>query len=131
MENIYDQFDAAFRKVAAYCFVHPETQQQINVCFKYPADGAGRLYCYVHFVHAEMVRGFAGGYGYDKTSAAFINAVNKIEQLSATGSADFEYRLKMNTEISRIQQVIGKYYNGQEWDRLLHDLGYKKHNVIC
>jgi hypothetical protein len=77
MSKIYEQHDAAFANVSAYIIVK-NGERIAKVAFKYPRDGAGRLYAYVHVFGTEMVRGFAGGYGYDKASAAVENACSKL-----------------------------------------------------
>ena len=77
MPNIYDQHKAAFPNVSAYVIAR-NGKKVATIAFKYPRDGAGRLYAYVHWLGVPMVRGFAGGYGYDKHSAAVASAVRKI-----------------------------------------------------
>ena len=79
MTNIYDQHRAAFDAVSAYVIVR-DGRRIGTIAFKYPRDGAGRLYAYVHFHGAEMVRGFAAGGGYDKHSAACVRAVKAIDR---------------------------------------------------
>ena len=79
MAGIYDQHDAAFDAVSAYVIVRDGARIG-TIAFKYPRDGAGRLYAYVHFHGAEMVRGFAAGGGYDKHSAACARAVKAIDR---------------------------------------------------
>lgn len=74
---IYNQHAAAFSNVAAYVVLH-DGQRVATVAFKYPRDGAGRLYAYVHWLGTPMVRGFAGGGGYDKNTAACAAAVRKM-----------------------------------------------------
>lgn len=76
MAYIYAQHRTAFSRVAAYVVLH-DGEHVANIAFKFPADGAGRLYAYVHWLGLEMTRGFAGGGGYDKRSAAVANAVDK------------------------------------------------------
>ncbi len=76
MTDIYEQHAAAFRNVSAYVILK-DGRRVATIAFKFPADGAGRLYAYVHWLGLEMVRGFAGGYGYDKRSAAAANASRK------------------------------------------------------
>src|SRR3546814_2190612 len=69
MTAIYDQHDKAFARVSAYV-VTKDGAHVANVSIKFPADGAGRLYAYVHWIGLEMVRDHANGYGYDKRTAA-------------------------------------------------------------
>jgi len=69
MANIYDQHDKAFARVSAYVIAR-DGKRVATVAFKRPPDGAGRLQVFVHWIGSEMVRGYAGGCGYDKHSAA-------------------------------------------------------------
>lgn len=74
--EVYEQHDKAFSRVSAYVLM--KNDEQIGtIAVKYPQDGAGRLYVYFHIFGDTMVRDFAGGYGYDKTSHAIANAVRK------------------------------------------------------
>lgn len=76
-KSIYQLHDAHFEHVAAYALI--KSGRHIgNVSFKFPKDGANRLWCYVHFHRDEMARGCASGYGYDKKSAAFEAALDNI-----------------------------------------------------
>ena len=87
--KIYDMHDAAFKNVSA--FVIMENGERVaTVAFKFPADGAGRLSCYLHVLSLPMVKGIAGGYGYDKKSAAFADAATKqaLVKLESWQSAD-------------------------------------------
>lgn len=77
MTNIYDQHQAAFANVSAYVVVK-DGERVATIAFKYPRDGAGRLYAYAHWLGTEMARGFACGGGYDKHSAACCAAVSKM-----------------------------------------------------
>lgn len=75
--SIYEQHDKAFSRVSAFVVVH-DGKRVATIAFKAPADGAGRLYAYVHWIGEPMVRGFAGGYGYDKRSAACADAARRM-----------------------------------------------------
>jgi hypothetical protein len=89
MDTIYDQHDAAFLQVSAFVIARTVNTASLNhdpvieidrvatIAFKFPKDGAGRLYCYLHVLGLPMVRGMAGGYGYDKRTAAFEDAAKK------------------------------------------------------
>lgn len=80
--NVYDLHDKAFAKVSAYIVVKGG-ERVATIAFKFPKDGAGRLFAYVHWIGTEMVRGFAGGYGYDKRTAACANATRKAVTANA------------------------------------------------
>jgi hypothetical protein len=77
MASIYDKHRAAFDAVSAYVIMRDGARIG-TIAFKYPRDGAGRLYAYVHFHGIEMVRGFAAGGGYDKHSAACASAARAM-----------------------------------------------------
>ena len=76
---IYKQHEAAFRDVSAFVITYAG-ERVATVAIKFPRDGAGRLYAYVHWRGVEMVRGFAGGGGYDKRSAACASAARKLPE---------------------------------------------------
>jgi hypothetical protein len=77
MTDIYEQHRKAFENVAAYV-IAKDGEQVATVAFKYPRDGAGRLYAYVHWLGLPMVRGYANGMVYDKGSAAVCSASRNI-----------------------------------------------------
>lgn len=76
MTTIYELHDKAFSAVSAYVIAR-NGERVATVALKFPKDGAGRLYAYVHWLGAPMVRGQASGCGYDKRSAAVSDAVKK------------------------------------------------------
>ncbi len=78
--SIYDQHDRAFAQVSAFVILK-DGERVATVALKFPRDGAGRLYAYVHWIGTEMVRAQAGGYGYDKRSAAVAGAARKALKL--------------------------------------------------
>ncbi len=86
MTDIYTQHDAAFSRVSAFVILDSNGTRRATVAIKYPADGAGRLYAYVHWIGVEMKRGYASGGGYDKRTAAVSAAARKIEWPIDTGS---------------------------------------------
>lgn len=83
MTDIYDQHKITFGAVAAYVITNAAGDRVATIAFKFPRDGSGRLYAYVHWIGVEMVRGFADGYGYDKQSAACSAAARKLKPLLA------------------------------------------------
>ena len=74
MADIYEQHRAAFANVSAYVILR-DGELVARIAFKFPKDGAGRLYAYVHWIGTEMVRGHASGGGYDKRTAACWSAM--------------------------------------------------------
>lgn len=111
--NIYEQHKAAFANVSAYV-VMSGAERVATIAFKFPRDGAGRLYAYVHWFGQTMVRGYAAGGGYDKSSAAVFNALKKM---SAYKDGD-------NTPADHAVFVLAVKDTGQSWDRDLRDAGF-------
>ena len=112
--SIYNQHAAAFSNVAAYVVLH-DGQRVATVALKYPRDGAGRLYSYVHWIGSPMVRGFAGGGGYDKNTAACAAAARKMVAPGAdlSGHEAFsEFVAAMSAD------------NGHRWDEQLRRAGF-------
>jgi len=77
---VYNWYSRAFRGVAAWVIAEKHTGKHIaNVSMKYPQDGSGRLYVYLHIIGLDMVRGSAAGGGYDKGSAAMEKATEAVK----------------------------------------------------
>jgi hypothetical protein len=116
MTDIYKQHDAAFARTAAYV-IAKDGERVGTIAFKYPQDGAGRLWVYVHYFGHTMARGYAGGYGYDKASAAVQDAVekcikeNKKEQQDAGAESFYGPLAAMN--------------GGIEWADTLRTAGFQ------
>ena len=118
MTNIYDQHRAAFQNVSAYCVVDKAGNRVASIAFKYPRDGAGRLYAYVHIFGGPMTRGFAAGGGYDKHSAAVLDAIAKIKPADyRPGAAD----------VTTFKRMVDC---GDTWDRQLRECGYQVFQAV-
>lgn len=80
-QNIYELHDKAFFQVDAYV-VTRRGKFVATVAIKYPPRGHAerRVWAYVHLLGEHMVRAWADGYGYDKTSAALQAAIQKIKE---------------------------------------------------
>ena len=120
MKSIYDQFDAAFANVSAFSITKGD-ERVGRVVIKFPKDGAGRLYAYVHVYGSSMVRGSASGYGYDKRSAAVIDAAKKL---------DHDDRDSKNAYHVSQTRIALQYDNGHDWTRHLENAGYRVDQVI-
>ena len=121
--KIYDQFDDAFRYVSTSA-IFKDGEHVANICFKFPRDGAGRLYCYLHVLALPMVRGYAGGYGYDKKSAAFCDAADKAVSVKLEdwqSKEGYEKEKAIASDFATIAANIG----GKDWKDALHDNGYE------
>jgi hypothetical protein len=113
MSSIYDQHQAAFQNVSAYVILK-NGERVATIAFKFPRDGAGRLYCYLHIFGASMCRGHANGYGYDKKSAA-------AESAAARHSRDTYPNDLAN--IDAIKAALAGD-SGWDWDHRLRDAGF-------
>lgn len=110
MSDIYKQHEAAFQHVSAYVILK-DGERVATIAFKFPRDGAGRLYAYVHWLGLEMVRGHANGYGYDKRSAACESAAERLRILTTD---------KHSSLFAHTLSGIG----GSTWDARLRDAGF-------
>lgn len=132
-QSIYDLHDKAFQHVSAYVVMR-DGERFSTIAFKFPKDGAGRLYCYVHIIGAEMARGYAGGYGYDKRSAAVCDAVKNIKPYElADNMKDIQWAelhsQALNEQISDFKGLF-KDIGGMDWDQVLRDAGFTTYNAI-
>lgn len=133
---IYDQHDKAFNRVSAYVIAR-NGEKVATVAIKFPADGAGRLYAYVHWLGLEMVRGFANSYGYDKRSAAVQSAIGRIAQFDRAAEAQERRNAgypaaAMQSEISEIadNEKLCRFKDaahsmgGYDWTSALEKAGF-------
>lgn len=110
MADIYTQHTAAFASVAAFVILNRAGERVATVALKFPRDGAGRLYAYVHWIGVEMKRGHANGYGYDKRSAAVADAARRIEWPIDTDAAAFAAAAMLD--------------GGADWTRAVENAGF-------
>ena len=117
---IYDQHDAAFKNVSAFVILK-DGERVATVAFKFPKDGAGRLYCYLHVLGLPMVRGYAGGYGYDKKSAALADAASKQ---CAVKLESWQTPEGYTKEYATAQAIKACLTSGHSWDHDLREAGF-------
>lgn len=132
MTKIYDQHVAAFQYVSAYVLMN-DGEQIGKIAFKFPKDGAGRLYCYFHLIGSEMTRGYAGGYGYDKKSAAICDAIEKLPAYKHSLNLDNyseqtkkyweEHEKTVNMNIDKIKVMFADI-GGTDWADV-----FRKNNI--
>lgn len=130
MSKIYDQHENAFNNVSAFV-VTKDGERVATIAFKFPKDGAGRLWCYFHLIGLEMARGYAGGYGYDKRSAAMCAAIesNKLYQGEAIFSkihplTRLDNGEALDNRLTELKQAFAKI-GGKDWKDIFRDLGYE------
>ena len=109
-QNIYDQHRNAFPSVSAYV-VMKGNERVANIAFKFPKDGASRLWVYVHWFGTPMVRGSAGGYGYDKKTAACNSASRALPASYCDDLTAFVAALAID--------------DGNDWERNLRNAGFE------
>lgn len=114
--KIYEQFDAATAKIHAYA-IFKGADYIGRIVVKYPKDGASRLFVYVQQWGYVMVRGYAGGCGYDKVGAAISSAYDNAKK---------EFKDNLPPLFAALESVT---YDGQ-WRRNLESCGFTVHNVI-
>ena len=119
-KTVYEQFDAAFGRVAAYT-LHRDGRFIGRIAFKYPADGAGRLQCFAQVWGGAMTRATAGGYGYDMATAAAYRAVQALlhDGRSDTSRAD----------TIALQQALASD-GGRRWTDQLINAGFRVAHAI-
>lgn len=78
MTTVYDKFDKHFAQVSAWVIVNEQGEQVGKMGAKYPKDGMGKLYLYLHLYGSEMVQVSVSGCGYDKLSVAIQKAGETI-----------------------------------------------------
>lgn len=122
MADIYEQHKAAFASVSAFVVLDQHGERVATVAIKFPRDGAGRLYAYVHLIGVEMVRGHANGYGYDKRSAAVSAAIAKIPAYEASEGANKAHPANVNRWK---MQAAASAMDGDDWTRALEKQGFR------
>ena len=118
MTDIYEQHDKAFSRVSAFVILK-DGERVATVAIKFPADGAGRLWAYTHFLGLAMTRHHADGYGYDKRSPAVIGGFKK-----AWPNEDRASHQQYAKALGDLQAALGTD-DGHYWDRKLEQAGYQ------
>jgi hypothetical protein len=115
MTSIYEQHDKAFSNVSGYVIMK-DGERVATIAFKFPKDGASKLWAYVHWLGVPMVRGSAGGYGYDKRTAACADAVSRIQlpvpPYEAIDNAQHDFIAALDKD------------GGDHWDTMLRKAGF-------
>ena len=74
MNTVYDKFDKHFAQASVWVIVNEQGEQVGKMAAKYPKDGMGKLYLYLHLYGSEMVQVSVSGCGFDKLSVAIQKA---------------------------------------------------------
>jgi len=124
MADIYEQHQAAFAQVSAFVILDASGERVATVALKFPRDGAGRLYAYVHIIGVEMVRGHANGYGYDKRSAAVAAAIAKVPAYDDARDQDSTYGRRVIATRAAFQKAAPAM-DSDDWTRVLERAGFR------
>lgn len=76
MTSVYDKQAKHFSKVSAFVIINKEGDQKGTMQVKYPNDGMGKLFLYLHLHGTEMVQVSVSGCGFDKLSVAVQKAAD-------------------------------------------------------
>jgi hypothetical protein len=127
MKDIYELHATAFARVSAYV-VTRDGEKVATVAFKYPSDGAGRLYVYGQWLGLPMMRACATGYGYDKATAACVFLGQKLD-IGAADARAAEYGVTLAD--ARPWHVFYRDFvaalrtnDGHDWHRNLEKAGF-------
>ena len=125
MNNISDQHTAAFANVQAFVIIGANGGKLATVALKYPKDGAGRLWAYVHVIGSQMARGSANGYGYDKASAAVCAALAKWAPRHApSGGVELDDYEKEARARFAMFKAAATSRDGYSWAQNLENAGF-------
>jgi hypothetical protein len=126
MSDICGQHRAAFAQVAAYVVLDSAGDRGDAVAIRYPTRGL-RLWAYVHVIGVEMVRGCAGGGGYDKASAPVAEAIGKVTlyDLNERGSDYFRKVMATRRAFRRAFRCAAPRMNAGNRLNVLARAGFK------
>ena len=95
MTTVYDKFDKHFAQASAWVIVNEQGEQVGKMAAKYPKDGMGKLYLYLHLHGSEMVQVSVSGCGFDKLSVVIQKAGEAYSKdLTFKNDRDFIAALK-------------------------------------
>lgn len=117
-QQAWEQHDKAFRDVSAYVVLDAQHVPVAKIAIKYPKDGAGRLWAYVHWIGTTVARHHSDGYGYDKRTPAVIGALLKADYAGDHPDID------RKAELERLKASLNPH-SGIDWERQFRDAGYQ------
>ena len=94
--SVYDKHSKHFAQVSAYVIIDNEGDQKGTMSVKYPKDGMGKLFLYLHLYGSQMVQVSVSGCGFDKLSVAVQKAANEYtKEITFKNDRDFIEALKL------------------------------------
>ena len=91
MISVYDKHSKHFAQVSAYVIIDNEGNQKGTMAVKYPKDGMGKLYLYLHLHGSQMVQVSVSGCGFDKLSVAVQKAAEAYKYPTEIKNNDFDF----------------------------------------
>lgn len=116
--EVYKQFDRATRTVSASALIL-DGEVVGRIVFTY---GPSRTRCYVQAWGSTMVTGYADGSGYDKSTAAFSAAVDRLEADSRDSD---NVRV-----VAMLRSAAVESDKGYSWRAACPDAGFTLANAI-
>ena len=110
MTTVYDKQAKHFSKVSADVIIDNEGNQKGTMQVKYPNEGMGKLFLYLHLYGSTMVQVSVSGCGFDKLSVAIQKAAEAYtKDLTFKKDRDFIEALKqINHDFERFNKY-GEY----------------------
>ena len=115
MSKFWEQYDRAFGNAHVQGYALIKDGEPIgSVAIKYSKDGAGKLQVFVWIVDSLVtdgkedtiaVKGWASGYGYDKTSAAVQSALKGTRYAIPSNGEEWQYALKINHGVTAFATI--------------------------
>ena len=110
MTTVYDKQAKHFSKVSAYAIIDNEGNQKGTMQVKYPNDGMGKLFLYLHLYGSTMVQVSVSGCGFDKLSVAIQKAGEAYSKdLTFKNDRDFIEALKQVNHDFSTYNKYGEY----------------------
>jgi len=128
MPDAYEQHRASFARIAAYVVMR-DGERVATIAFKFPRDGAGRLYAYVQWSGAPMVRGHATGYS--KDDAACADAARKLRSAILAENARCVAKGYSPVNDAWVSFVVALASDERlGWERRLADASFTVHKAV-
>jgi hypothetical protein len=114
----YDEHDKAFKDVSAYV-IAKGGKPVAKIAFKH----GGSVRAFIHWTGTPMVRGRAGGGGYDRATAATEDAALRLDR-PARHSPGASVPIPSCPAFEAFKHALTLGNDGSGWDRRLQDAGF-------
>ena len=111
MTTVYAKFDKQFAQASAWVIVNEQGDQVGKMAAKYPKDGMGKLYLYLHLYGSEMVQVSVSGCGFDKLSVAVQKAGDSYVKMNiGNGSMNIQ-------DLDFLQALCNVNHDFNSWNK--------------